>query len=360
MAGTNSTERLRLAPRSAVLLVAMLGGTYALMRVIAMSQRVLGWILTAAVVAGLLHPLVTWFQRKMPRGAAVALVVVLTAGLGGVVVYATVGGIVKETRRLEEVIPRRAGEIEKSERFGKAAREFRLEARTRRFVKQVPARLRGGNTADALRAAATRGVAFLATGVLTIFFLLHGPRIAAAAAEQIHDKRRRRRVEQLAIAAYHRGFGYARGSLAIAVTAGATAYVVARLAHVPGPAPLGLWVAMWDLVPIIGIFIGALPIVILAGVSSTTKAVIVVVLFAGFQVFEQLALQRPLERRTVKLGPFLTVAGGFAGLELYGIGGALMVLMLGAVAVALADEWAPGTAASPRGTPAGPKARRAT
>jgi hypothetical protein len=43
----------------------------------------------------------------------------------------------------------------------------------------------------------------------------------------------------------------------------------------------------------------------------------------------------------VKLGPFLTVVGGLAGLELYGIGGALMVLMVLSVAVALADEWAP-------------------
>ena len=63
----------------------------------------------------------------------------------------------------------------------------------------------------------------------------------------------------------------------------------------PGPAPLALWVGMWDLVPIIGTFIGALPIVVLAGVSSTTKGIVVGVFFVAFQVFEQLVLQRPLE-----------------------------------------------------------------
>jgi predicted PurR-regulated permease PerM len=83
------------------------------------------------------------------------------------------------------------------------------------------------------------------------------------------------------------------------------------------------------------------PIVVLAGVHSTTTAAVVAIVFIAFQVFEHYALQRPLERRTVKLGPFLTVAGGFAGLELYGIGGALMVLLLASLAVALADEWAP-------------------
>ncbi len=351
-------ERLRLTPRSAVIVVAMLGATYALMRMIAMSQRVLGWILTAAVVAGILHPLVQRFQRRMPRGAAVGLVVLLTAGLGGIVVYGTVGGIVRETRRLEEAIPRRAAEIERSERFGKAAREFKLEARTRRFVKEVPQRLRGGTAADAVRSAATRGVAFLATGVLTIFFMIHGPRIAASAAEQIRDTKRRKRYSELALKSYHRGFGYARWTVAIALLAGLTAYAVARLADVPGPAPLALWVGMWDVVPIIGTFLGALPIVVLAGVHSTTTAVLVALFFVGFQVFEQLVLQQPLERRTVKVGPFLTVAGGFAGLELYGIGGALMVLMLLTVAIALADEAAPGTRASPRGSVAASKRSR--
>jgi predicted PurR-regulated permease PerM len=78
-------------------------------------------------------------------------------------------------------------------------------------------------------------------------------------------------------------------------------------------------------------------------------------------VFEQLILLRPLQQRFVKLGPFLTVAGAFAGLELYGIGGALMVLLLLAVAVALADEWAPKeAAATPRKARAAPRARRAT
>ena len=98
---------------------------------------------------------------------------------------------------------------------------------------------------------------------------------------------------------------------------------------------------MWDVVPIIGTFIGALPIVLLAAVTSAGRALIAAVVFIAYQMVEYLFLQRPLEHRTVKLGPFLTVIGGFAGLELYGLGGALMVLLLAAVAVALADEWAP-------------------
>jgi predicted PurR-regulated permease PerM len=38
------------------------------------------------------------------------------------------------------------------------------------------------------------------------------------------------------------------------------------------------------------------------------------------------------------VGPFFTLTGGFAGLELYGIGGALMALMVITVVMAVLDE----------------------
>ena len=358
MPGSQTLERLRLSPKSAVILVAMLGATLALMRLVVSSQRVLGWILTAAAVAALLQPAVSFFQRRMPRALAVALVVILTVGIGGVIVYGTVNSVVRETHKLERAIPQRAAELERSRRFGKAAREFRLEERTRRFVHEVPARLRGGTPADALRSAATRGVAFLATGVLSIFFLLHGPRISRSGISQIRDIGRRIRVERLAVEAYRRGLGYARGSIAIALVAGTLAYVVTRAAAVPGPAPLAIWVALWDVVPIIGTFVGALPIVLLAGVRSTTAAVVVAVVFVAFQVAEYRFMQRPLENRTIKLGPFLTVLGALIGLELYGLGGALMLLLVASLVVALLDEWAPEveTASAEVGLEAPPQA----
>jgi predicted PurR-regulated permease PerM len=66
--------------------------------------------------------------------------------------------------------------------------------------------------------------------------------------------------------------------------------------------------------------------------------VVLLVAFVGYQAFEFLVLQRRLERRTVKLGPFLTVAGGFAGLELYGLTGALLAILALAVGAVILDE----------------------
>lgn len=333
-------ERLRVSPRSAVLSVAIFGATLGLLAVVAAAQRVIGWILVAGTLAGLLHPLVSVLARKLPRGMASVLVMLTLAGTLGTVAYRLVDDIQRETKRLQEAGPERAREIEASERFGDFARDIRLAERTDRFLQELPERLRGGTTAEALQAAATRGVAFLATGVLTIFFLQHGPRLARSARNQLGDESRRRRVETLSIAVYHRSFGYASAALAMSLAAGLAAYLVARLAEVPGPAALGVWVALWDLVPLAGALVGALPIVVLAAASSGERALVVALAFVAYQVVENVLVQRNIERSTVRVGPFVTLAAGLVGLELSGVAGALLTVLAATMALTAVDEMA--------------------
>ena len=319
----------------------MFGAALAFVRLVMASQRVLGWIFAAAAIAGLLYPLVTWLSRRMPRGIAVAVVFLGTVGSVGVVAYGAIDGLVRETRVLQEAAPRRAAQLERSDRFGDLARDFKLTDRVRRFVDEAPERLRGGTPAEAFRSAATRGVAFLATGVLSLFFLLHGPRLAGAAARQIHDATKRATVERAALSAYRRGFGYTRFTIAMSVAAGLFAYVVARIAEVPGPAPLAVWAALWDAVPILGALVGTAPIVVLAVAVSPAKGIVLAGVFVVYQILEGVLVQRRVEHHTIKVGPFLTVVAGFAGLELYGLGGALLVMLAVVLAVAVADELAP-------------------
>jgi len=336
-----SRERLRFSPRSVVLAVAIFGITLSVIGLAAASERVIGWILAAGTTAGLLHPMVNNLQRPLrKRGLAVLVVMVLLIGSVSAVVYGLVDNVARETRRLQEAAPERARRLEQSQRFGELARDLRLEERTRRFVEDVPERLRGGTPAEALRAAGTRGVAFLATTVLTVFFLLHGPKLARSAFRQIGDPARRERVAAFVKAVYRRAFGYASANLAMAVAAGLFAYVLARWADVPGPAPLGIWVGLWDLVPLAGAVVGALPIIVMAAVVSGEKAAVLVVAFVAYQVVEDVFAARRVERDTLRLGPFLTIAAGLVGLELSGIAGALLAVLAAAMAVAAADELA--------------------
>jgi predicted PurR-regulated permease PerM len=84
--------------------------------------------------------------------------------------------------------------------------------------------------------------------------------------------------------------------------------------------------------------IGTAPIVILAAFRSPATALALALAFAAYEVVEGGVLRPRLERRTMRLGRFLTVLGAFGGLELYGLGGALLAVLALAGLIALADE----------------------
>ena len=356
MAASPTPARLRVSRRSALLAVAMLGFTLAALRLVAASGRVIGWVLTAAIVAGLLYPLVDLLRRRMPRGVAVAVVVILTLVVAVTVMSAVVDDVVDERAALVEAVPDAARELERSERFGDAARDFRLAERAEEFVRELPERLRGGSVQDALRSAATRGVAFLATGVLSVFFLVHGPRLLAGAVRQLTPERRAQ-ARAVGLAVYRRSWNYVAGSLGMALASGLLVYVCAVVTDAPGPAPLALWMGLLDLVPLVGVVVGALPLVLLVAADSVGEAVAVGVVLLVWQLVEAFVVQRWVEDRSVHLGAFLTVAVGMIGVEIYGIGGALVGLVLAVVVANAISEWYAEAEAALTGTvPAGGEA----
>lgn len=313
------------------------------MRIVSAAGRVIGWMLVAGALAGLLHPLVSFLGRHMRRGLAAVLVMIATVTIGGFVVRGMVTDVVRETDRLKVTTSEAAGELEEGEGgFADFAGSIQLQKRTERFMDLVPEQLAGGGTAaEKFRANATRGVAFLATFVLTLFLLLHGPKIAAAAAEQVADRDDRMRARRVGVSAFRRAFGYARGTVAQALFAGALAYLLARTADIRGAGALAVWVAIWDIVPVAGAVIGATPIVALGFVDKPLTGILLAVAFIAVQVFEDVVFQPRLERKTMRLGPFLTVLLGLVGLEIRGLSGALLAILFGALAVAVADDFAP-------------------
>lgn len=320
------------------------------------SERVIAWVLAAASVAALVYPIVVFFQRYMPRALAVVLVFVVVLGSIGVAGYALIDDLQRETHRLQQAAPRRAAELEKgSDLF----RELKLRARVKSFVDDIPKRLAGGSGANAIRSTANRGLAFVASSILTLFFVLYGRNLIERGLAQIHDARRRARAQQITHQASRRALGYARLMLAKAVIAGVIAWGVASLADTPGPAALGVWVALWSLVPIGGVLVGGVPIVVFAAAVSAQRAVVVAVVFIALAIIEWLVVKPRLERATMRLGSFVTVLVGFAGLELYGFSGALLCLLGAALFVAVLGELGPSRLVDAMTAPAGDVTRPA-
>lgn len=319
----------------AVLIVAL---ALAVVALVAAASRPLGWVAAAVMVAALLQIPVTAASRVMPRALAVTVVLVVALGLVGGLAFGVVGDVGDQLDRLERAAPRAAREIERSERFGEFATEVDLARRVTEFVDGLPDRLRGGDEVTAIRSAATRGIAFFATLVLTVFLTVSGPGLVDAGFRQIPDPDRRERVRTLVLSAHARWWRYLVMTLVRMVVAGLFAYLVARVLDVPGPVLLALWVGIWAIIPTVGVLVGSVAVALLAVPDSFGAAGAVLVFFAAYQVAEDVLVQPRLERRSLHVGAFVTFIAAALGLEVYGIGGLIGAVVLVVFAAAIVKE----------------------
>ncbi len=313
----------------------MVAATILALTIFRAATRPLGWLVVAAVGAALLGPVVIFFQRFMRRGLAVLVTVLISAALVGGVAYVVVEDLSNQLERVQRLAPRAAGEVERSERFGEFAREVELRDRVDRFVDDLPDRLRGGSDAAAIQSAASRGVSFLITFVLTLFLLAWGPRFFEGGLGQISDPGRRDRTREVVLATYGRFWRYVGATLGRAVLAGVFTYVVVRVADVPAPVMLAVWVGAWSIVPAVGVVVGALAVCLVAVTQSFSLAGWLLVLFVGYQVFDAVVLESRIDRWSLHLGSFGTFVAAALGLEAYGIGGLIVATLLAMFAAAL-------------------------
>ena len=155
------TERLRFTARSLALAVGVVGVVLVVVAVLESASRVLGWVLAATLAAALLSPAVAILSRRMPRGLAIAVVMLGTIGGLGALAYSGYDDFQNQAKRLERAVPEAAEDLEDSDRFGDLARRVDLVDRAEALVTDLPARLQGGDTQAALRSAGsphTRGI----------------------------------------------------------------------------------------------------------------------------------------------------------------------------------------------------------
>ncbi len=319
---------LRLTPTSVVRALFMVAGTLLLLAVFRAATRPLGWLVVAAVGAALLGPFVSLLQRALPRGLAVVVALLVAAGALGGIAFVVVEDLDTQLTRVQDVAPEAAREVEESKRFGDFATEIDLVDRVEAFVDELPDRLRGGDQAAAIQSAASRGVSFLITFVLMLFLLAQGPRFVDGGLAQIDDIERRERLRVVLVGAYGRFWRYVAATLGRAVVAGLLTYLVVRVADLPAPVLLAVWVGAWSIVPALGICVGSLAVSLIAVPESFSLAGWLLVLFIGIQVFDVFVLEKRIDRGILHVGSFATFVAAALGLEAYGLGGMIVASLL--------------------------------
>jgi len=135
---------------------------------------------------------------------------------------------------------------------------------------------------------------------------------------------------EIALAAYVRG--QIALSLIIGFSAGLGLYVFGVTGLLPNgdtyALVFGAWVALTEVLPYLGPWLGAIPPTIYALVVHPISAVWVVLLFLGIHQVEGHIVVPNVMGGALRLHPLLVIFGLLAGIEINGIAGALVVLPL--------------------------------
>jgi len=125
--------------------------------------------------------------------------------------------------------------------------------------------------------------------------------------------------------------GYILGNLTVSLVAGVASFAAFQLMGLDFPLVLALWVALTDLIPIVGAFIGAVPAVAVAAQQGVGMVVAVAAFLTAYQLFENYVVQPRVMTRAIDLSPAAVIIAVMVGGTLAGVTGALLALSVAAM-----------------------------
>lgn len=282
-------------------------------------------ILVAAFFAVGLDPVVGWLtDRGWRRGLAVAAVLLAALGVIGLFVATAVPAITSEYNSLHKNLPEYLHRLQvRHDSIGNLARKVHINS------KQISNALSYKGVVSLSKTILSTVVTTLTIIVLTCYFLANLPALKRSAYRLV-PRSRRARVGLLSDEMLRLVGGYLLGNVITSMIAGAAMTIFLLAVGVPDAVFLGLLVALFDLIPMIGAPVAGLIVALIALSVSLPTAIATVAFTIVFRLLEDYLLSPRVMKKTVEVAPILTVVSVLIGGALLGIVGALIAVPVAA------------------------------
>lgn len=280
-------------------------------------SAILVLILISAIFATALNPLVKILDRKLPLLLSTFLVILLLI-FPFIILFATI--IPGFTNELAPLLNTINDIIQQSTVLPPALRNIDLTQYVQNagtYVLQSTAIITNVVTST------------LTVIILTFYFLYDSKRLLALLLSGFPQHRQRKITILLNELATVNG-QYLRGNLLISVICGITIYIGLLLLKIPFAAPLAIFAAIMDLLPLIGSTIGMVPALIIGLAISPVTALLVIALYLVYQQIEGAVLAPSIYNKALNLSPALGFLAVIIGSALFGIIGAFLALPMAA------------------------------
>jgi predicted PurR-regulated permease PerM len=307
-----------------------------LVYVLYLLRRPIAWLLIASFIALALSPPVSFLNRRMRRGFAIAIVYIglllVPIGLGVLVVPP----VVTQAQQLVDNAPHYARDvsdyIERNRTLRYLQKKYDIGGQLEKKAGELPGKL--GNAASVLADIGLGLVnsvfAIVTILILAAFMLGSGPQWRDAVLRQLPADQAaawRGVTDEIAGAVGN----YVGGAIVQAVIAGVTSYLVMLILGIPFRVPLAVLVGLFDLIPLVGATVAAVLVAIVTVFVDFPTATIVWVIWAIlYQQIENNLIQPRIQSRAVDVQPFLVLVAVLFGSTLFGVIGALLAVPLAA------------------------------
>jgi predicted PurR-regulated permease PerM len=306
--------------------------------------------IAAAIVALILNPLVTFFQRALRyRGLAVATVYVGFFGFLGTAGYLAANPIADQAKSFQRDVPgiiddANANLADLQDWLDDKGINLKVKEQGETALETLQDKVVGGTSdivsfgGDLVKTVVTAGFGLILVFILSIYMLLYGERIGTVVRsvmppgdgtpEDDYPTRVQRAVA-----------GYVRGQLlfstAMGTGAGLGLYVFGVLGIFPDGKTyafaFGIFFGLMEMIPFVGPFLGALPPVLVALFQDPLTALWVALLFLALQQIEGHIVAPNVFGHTLRINPLLVIFSLLVGGEVAGIIGALLALPIASV-----------------------------
>jgi predicted PurR-regulated permease PerM len=311
---------------------------YGVVELFIRARSVLIIIGLAAFIAAGLDPVVGWLVRhRIPRWAAVVIVVGCALGVAAAFLAAAIPPLASEATSLAHQIPHYMHNLQdRNSQLGRLNFKYHIQQRLSKLVTGGGSPLIGGVLGAGKLVLGTASF-IVAVLVLSIYFLAGLPRIKVFA-YQLVPHSRRPRVILIGDEILAKVGGYVLGNFITSVIAGLGTYFWLLAFNVPYPVLLAMFVALLDLVPVIGSTIGGAVVTLVALTVSVPVAIATLGFYIGYRLAEDYLIVPRIMGRTVQLPAIVSLVAVLIGGVLLGIVGALVAIPVAAAVRLLLHE----------------------
>jgi predicted PurR-regulated permease PerM len=198
------------------------------------------------------------------------------------------------------------------------------------ITKQITKVLKPATAFSVGAAALSTLITIGAIAVLTFFSMLESPRLWHGFLNLFRPSTALR-LDRVINESIRSVTGYMLGNFLTSVIAGVIVGVTLAILGVPFSLLLGAFVALVDLLPLVGGLLAGVPVVVIAAIHSVPAGIVMLVIFLAYQQVENHVLNPIIMSRTVRLNPFWVLLAVLVGATLGGRVGSDLGTFVGAL-----------------------------